>query len=151
MATERKVSTVNADVIYLIDTIDFVYSNPWRNKTFLHQKYVVEGLSITQIAKQILSSREAVRKGLIEHGIKRKRRGAVGNRVAQVLYGYRRSNGALIPNLDEQQVIATVKKMSKNGLSFRKICDFLTSVGVPTKNKGRKWQPEMIRRILIRQ
>ncbi|PYS15653.1 MAG: hypothetical protein DMG17_14090 [Acidobacteria bacterium] len=41
--------------------------------------------------------------------------------------------------------------MSNDGLSYRKICDFWTSVGVPTKTQGKGWQPEMIRRLLSRE
>ncbi len=147
----RKVSSMNSSDTQTCDTIDFIFECLWKDKDFLQQKYVIEGLSIAQIAGQILSSREAVRMGLVEHGIKRKRRGSLGSKVAQVPYGYRRLNGALVPHLVEQRVIQSVKKMSSDGLSYRKICDFLTSVGVPTKNKGRGWQPEMIRRILTRQ
>ncbi len=146
----RKVSSLNSPDIQPCDTIDFIFECLWKDKDFLQQKYVIEGLSIAQIAAQILSSREAVRMGLIEHRIKRKRRGAVGSKVAQVPYGYRRSKGALVPHLGEQRVIQSVKKMSSDGLSYRKICDFLTNVGVPTKNKARGWQPEMIRRVLMR-
>jgi len=40
--------------------------------------------------------------------------------------------------------------MSSDGLSYRKICDFLTALGIPTKNRGKGWQPEMIRRLLNR-
>ncbi len=88
--------------------------------------------------------------GLVEHGIKRKRRGSLGSRIAQVPYGFRRSEGMLVPHLGEQRVIQSIKKMSSDGLSYRSICGFLTSIGVPTKNKGRGWQPEMVRRMLRR-
>ncbi|MBK7961211.1 MAG: recombinase family protein [Bdellovibrionales bacterium] len=40
--------------------------------------------------------------------------------------------------------------MSNDGLSYRQICDFLTSAGVPTKDQGKGWQPDMIRRLLSR-
>src|SRR5262249_16790336 len=71
-------------------------------------------------------------------------------RPAQVPYGYRRSDGLLVPHLSEQRVIQSVRKMSSDGLTYRQICDFLTSVGVPTKSQGKGWNPEMIRRLLSR-
>jgi hypothetical protein len=132
----RKVSSADLGDSQVIDTIDFIHEQLWKDKDFLHQKYVLEGLSIAQIAAQILSSREAVRMGLIEHGIKRKGQGKPGLRPAQVPYGYRLSNGVMVPHLGEQKVISSVKKMSNEGLSYRKICEFLISVGVPTKNRG---------------
>lgn len=146
----RKVSSRAALHPQVFDYIDFVLEPLWKDKNFLHEKYVIQGLSIAQIAAQILSSREAVRMGLKGIGIKRKAPGKPGLRPAQVPYGFRRSEGLLVPHLGEQKIIQSVRKMSNDGLSYRKICEFLTSVGVPTKNKGKSWQPEMIRRILSR-
>ncbi|OQW45956.1 MAG: hypothetical protein A4S09_16940 [Proteobacteria bacterium SG_bin7] len=70
----RKVSSTNSSDTQTCDTIDFIFECLWKDKDFLQQKYVIEGLSIAQIAAQILSSREAVRTGLIAYGIKRKSR-----------------------------------------------------------------------------
>ena len=144
----RKVSSTTQPNPQAVEDIDFIFEALWKDKSFLHQKYVLEGRSIAQIAGEILSSREAVRMGLIEHGIKRKPQGQPGLRPAQVPYGYRLSDGLMIPHLAEQRVVSSVKKMADDGLSFRKICEFLTSVGVPTKNRGHGWHPEMIRRML---
>ncbi|OYZ13513.1 MAG: hypothetical protein B7Y39_17525 [Bdellovibrio sp. 28-41-41] len=36
------------------------------------------------------------------------------------------------------------------GLALRQICEFLSSIGVPTKRRGQRWHPEMVRRILLR-
>jgi len=145
---ERTVSSFLPQKAYFIEIIDFNCGEEWRSKTFLEEKYLEKGYSITQIAEQILSSRAAVRDALIEFGIPLRKQGKPGLNPAQVPYGYRRSEGLLVPHLGEQRVIQSIKKMSKDGLSYRRICDFLTCVGVPTKNKGRGWQPEMIRRVL---
>ena len=88
--------------------------------------------------------------GLVEHKIKRTAQGKPRQRPAQLPYGYRLSGGVMIPHLAEQRVVSSIRKMSNDGLSYRKICEFLTSVGVPTKNRGQSWHPEMIRRILNR-
>jgi hypothetical protein len=147
---ERTVSSPDQTKSYLLEKIDYIHTPPWRSRTFLEEKYTKEGRSIAQIAAQTLSSRAAVRDALIEFGIPLKRQGKPGLRPAQVPYGYRRLEGLLVPHLGEQRVIQSVRKMSKDGLSYRQICDFLTSVGVPTKNQGKGWQPEMIRRLLTR-
>ncbi len=110
----------------------------------------MEGRSIAQIARETLSSKSAVREALLEFGFKLKGQGKPGLRPAQVPYGYRMSDGLMVPHLGEQRVVASVKKMVDGGLSYRKVCEFLTSVGVPTKNKGKSWQPEMVRRLLKR-
>jgi hypothetical protein len=56
----------------------------------------------------------------------------------------------MVPHQGEQAVLASVKRMVGEGLSYRKICEFLTGVGVPTKRRGKGWHPEMIRRMLDR-
>lgn len=40
-----------------------------------------------------------------------------------------RSSGVMAPRLSEQKVISSIKKKATEGLSYRKICEFLTSVG----------------------
>ena len=146
----RTISSESFRKSYVAEMIDFIHTEPWRSKTFLEEKYVKNGRSIAQIAAEILSSRSAVREALIEFGIPLKQQGKPGLRPAQVPYGYRRLDGLLTPHLGEQRVIQSVRKMSNDGLSYRQICDFLTCVGVPTKNQGKGWQPEMIRRLLTR-
>jgi len=135
---------------HLVEMIDFIHTPLWKSKTFLEEKYLKHGRSIAQIAAETLSSRAAVRDALIRFRIPLRKQGKPGLRPAQVPYGFRRSNGLLVPHLGEQRVIQSVIKMSNDGHSYRKICDFLTSVGVPTKNRGKGWQPEMIRRLLSR-
>ena len=146
----RTLSSPQSQKAHLFEMIEFIYKPLWRSRTFLTEKYIENGVSIAQIAAETLSSRATVRAALIEFGIPLRKQGKPGLRPAQVPYGYRRSEGLLVPHLGEQRVIQSIQKMSKDGLSYRRICDFLTSVGVSTKNKGRGWHPEMIRRILNR-
>ena len=150
MELGRTVSSLNQTKSHLAEKIDYIHSPPWKSKTFLEEKYLKEGRSIAQIAAQTLSSRTAVRDALIEFGIPLRKQGKPGRRPAQVPYGFRRSDGLLVPHLNEQRVIQSARKLSSDGLSYRQICDFLTSVGVPTKNQGKRWQPEMVRRLINR-
>ncbi len=145
---ERTISSPEKSKPHLVEMIDFIHTEPWRSKTFLEEKYVKNGRSIAQIAEETLSSRAAVRDALIGFNIPLRKQGNPGLRPSQVPYGFRRSAGLLVPHLGEQRIIQSIQKMSNDGLSYRKICDFLTSVGVPTKNQGKGWQPEMIRRLL---
>ncbi len=150
IATGRKVSSKVALEAQVVDTIDFNFEQLWKDKHFLHQKYVLEGRSIAQIAAEILSSRAAIRNALIEFGIKRRQRGAPGKRPAQAPYGYRMSNGLMVEYKVEQRILSAVLKMSAQGLALRQICELLSKIGVPTKRRGQRWHPEMIRRILVR-
>lgn len=45
----RKVSSMDLPAPQLLDCIDFKYEPLWKDKDFLHQKYVLEGLSIAQM------------------------------------------------------------------------------------------------------
>jgi hypothetical protein len=146
----RNVSSSASAILYVVDTIDFNHTPLWKDKNFLAQRYVQEGRSIAQIAAETLSSKSAVRNALIEFGFKLKGQGKPGLWPAQVPYGSRRLDGLLVPHGAEQRVISTVKKMAEAGLSYRKICEFLSGAGIPTKNRGQRWQPEMIRRLLKR-
>ncbi len=144
----RTISSPTFAKRYLSEKIDYTHMFPWKSKAFLEENYLKKGRSIAQIAAQILSARAAVRDALIEFELPLKTRVKPGLRPAQVPYGYLRSDD--LPHLGEQRVIQSVRKMSNDGLSYRQICEFLTSVGVPTKNQGKGWQPEMIRRVLFR-
>jgi len=146
----RKSFLAQSTIPHVIDTIDFNHTPLWQSKNFLAQKYVTEGRSIAQIAAETLSSKEAVRMALLRFEFKLRGQGKPGRHPAQVSYGYRMSDGLTVPHLGEQRVIESVKKMVHDGLTYRKICEFLTSVGVPTKNRGQSWHPEMIRRLLSR-
>lgn len=51
-----------------------------------------------------------------------------------------------MPHLAEQRVIKTIMDMrDRHGLSFQKIADFFSGIGIPTKRKQRKWNKEVIR------
>ena len=48
----------------IVDSLSVPLFPPYKNKDLLHQKYVVEGLSIAQIAGQLRSSKSAIRGNL---------------------------------------------------------------------------------------
>jgi hypothetical protein len=146
----RTVSSKSAEPAYLVDIIDFVHTPGWKDKNFLFEKYVTEGRSIAQIAEETFSSRATVRNALIGFGIKLRQRGKPGRRPAQVPYGYRMTDGLMVRNEVEQKVIDVVRKMAERGTSLRQICEFLSGIDVPTKKRGLRWHPEMVRRLLKR-
>jgi hypothetical protein len=45
-------------------------------------------------------------------------------------------------------VVDSIKQMKIEGLSLRAIARCLDQMKIPTKLKGKKWHPEMIKRIL---
>jgi hypothetical protein len=48
----------------------------------------------------------------------------------------------------ERRVIETVNHLRSQGMSLRAIAKTINELKVPTKNKGKKWHPQMIKRIL---
>ena len=48
----------------------------------------------------------------------------------------------------EHRVIRTAVEMREQGLSLRQIALILSQIGVPTKQRGKAWHPEMKKRLL---
>lgn len=110
---------------------------------------MVEELSIRQIAAEFLSSKEAVRVGLLSAGIPLRKQSKPHGRQSQVKYGQRRIQGKIVDHKKEQKIITSVQQMWEQGLSLRQIAKNLSAMGVPTKCNGQKWHPEMVRRLTI--
>ncbi len=41
-----------------------------------------------------------------------------------------------------------MKELTRQGLGLRAVAKALTELGIPTKLRGKRWHPQMIRRIL---
>ncbi len=119
-----------------------------QDRSFLHQKYVVEGLSIAQISARIFSSKEAVRANQIRFGIPIREAHKPHGRPSQPKYGTKMRHGKVVDHHAERRVIEAVREMQRNGISLRQIAKFLTKIGVPTKRRGVAWHPEMVKRII---
>ena len=46
---------------YLVEMYDFFTQPLYKNKTFLHENFVIKGLSVAQVARKIFSSKSAAR------------------------------------------------------------------------------------------
>lgn len=109
---------------------------------------MLEGLSIAQIAAEIFSSKAAVRAALKRFNIPLREPHKPHGRIGQPKYGQQIRSGRAAPHIAERQMIETIQDLRAQGLSLRKIAHFLSSMGVPTKKRGKSWHPEMINRIL---
>jgi hypothetical protein len=132
----------------VIDSLRLFEPQTWRNKSFLQQKYVQEGLSIRQIAEQVVSSKEAVRTEILRQGIPLREKSQHHGRPAQLKFGQRVMKDQLIDHKSEQRVVDSIRQMKDEGLSLRAISRCLDQMKVPTKMRGKKWHPEMVKRIL---
>ena len=120
----------------------------YRKESYLHQKYVIEGLSTRQIAAENFTSKEVIRTQLIRFNIHLREPNNTGQRNASARFGTRRKHGKLIENMVEARVVKAVVDMHNQGMTLRQIAAFLSQVGVPTKKMGKGWKPETVRRIL---
>ena len=126
------------------------YVDPlFRNKIFLTQKYLIEGLSARQIAREIFSSKMAVLDALADFNIPIREPHKHHGNPSQPRYGQKFKKRKLVEHKIEQRVIQIVKDLHEKGLSLRQIARVLSKMEIATKNRGKRWHPEMIRRILL--
>jgi transposase len=133
------------------ELFDIIKLSPPRvalSKSFLHQKYVVEGLSSSEIAALTFSSRAAVTRWLNKYGIPLKTitRRETGGQV----YGYRKYLGMSIPVKKEQKVIELIKKCRRKKMSYHKIAELLNEKGIKTKLGKGQWYAKVVRQIYLR-
>jgi hypothetical protein len=95
----------------------------------------------------ILSSKAAVRSGLLEAGIPIREQHLHHGHPSQPKYGQQIRKQKIATHKKELRIIQSVKHMRKKGDSLRAIANQLENSKVATKCK-RKWHPETVRRIL---
>jgi len=133
-------------ITQVTDLIPFSKNRPYENASLLHQKYVVLGLSLKQIAREFLCSKNTIRSALIRAGIRIRRSQEKGH-SSNPRYGSKPTKGHSVDNLAEQRVIKTIIEMRDDRISFPKIAKFLSGAGVPTKMRRKEWHPEVVRQI----
>ncbi len=121
----------------------------YKSECFLRQKYIEETLSARQIAALTVSARSTVLKHLKEYNIPlRSEDEALLHNKGQLGYGERLVNGRVIAHQRELENIDKIKKLREQGHSYWKIADILNSMGVPTKNRGSRWHPTTVMKLL---
>lgn len=126
------------------------YTPLYRNKEFLHQKYVVEKLSTVEISQLILSARSTVSKYLTLYEIPLRE----SDRMIKKKPGYGLAYGKRIVNRQEilhkreQDNIGKMKELRGQGFSYWKIADVFNSMRIPTQTGKGKWYAKTIHQIL---
>lgn len=123
---------------------------PFKDKSFLHQKYVVESLSCDEIASQIFSARTTVLKYLKIHGIPVREVGTNQKRVRGLAYGQKVKERTLAEHKREQEAIMKMKDLREKGFSYWKIADVLNAMKVPTKTRKGRWHARSVHAILLK-
>ncbi len=120
----------------------------YKEKAFLQQKYVLEGLSCEEIATQIFSARTTVLKYLKLHGIPVRETGSNQKRVRGLAYGQKVKERSLAEHKREQEAILKMRELREKGFSYWKIADILNAMKVPTKTRKGKWHARSVHSIL---
>src|SRR6056297_2626102 len=108
-----------------ISMISTVQDEPlFKNKIFLQQKYLSEGLSASQIAREISSARSTVSAHLVEFEIEADKNEKYGNK-GQLGFGERLVKGQVIPHKGELTIINEMSAMRAAGASYGKIANWL--------------------------
>lgn len=115
-------------------------------KSFLQQKYLIEKLTINQIAAVTLSSRSTVIKYLRAAEIQIRDE---EHRIGGSTYGVRKVNGRFVTNHKELELMEKIKTLRDQGLGVQQIADVLQGLNLPTK-RGGKWSRTVVYSILRR-
>lgn len=120
-------------------------------KEFLHQKYIVEGLSCKEISRSVASSRTTVLKRLKECNIPVRSIGTNLKRKRGVAYGQKIEKMQATAHKRELDVIEKMRALRDQGYSYRKIADILNAMKIPTKTRQGKWHGKSVHQILNKQ
>jgi hypothetical protein len=128
--------------------IIFIYQEPFKDKAFLHQKYVLERLSIAEIAKEIFSAESTVHKYLRQFEIPIRDPGSNIRRKRALAYGRRIEDRREVAHQRELEVIDKMRSLRDQGFSYWKIADVLNAMKVPTKTRKGRWHARSVQQIL---
>ncbi|MBK9040974.1 MAG: hypothetical protein IPL83_17780 [Bdellovibrionales bacterium] len=117
----------------------------FRNKAFLNQKYVVEGLSARQIAVLIGCGHSVINTALRRYGIVIEPRAS-----GWVKYGTKLEGGLRMPHVREQMIISTIRRKRASGWSYQRINYWLHIRGIRCPSGRGRWHSATVRRIYER-
>lgn len=126
----------------------FIYIKPYKNESFLREKYLEERLSIREIASLCFSARSTISANLKAFGIElRDEDEAHSLNKGQTAYGEKRVKREDKDHKRELENIEKMKELRRQGFSYHKVAAIFNSMGIPTKNK-KKWHATTIMKIL---
>lgn len=120
----------------------------YKNKSFLHQKYVVEGLSCQEIADNIFSARTTILKYLKEFGIEVRDTGSNQRRKRGLAFGSKVQSRTIVEHKKELETLAKIRELRERGLSYWKIADVLNTMKVPTKTRRGRWHAKTVHQLI---
>jgi hypothetical protein len=136
---------------YFVDSIQISALPQYLNKSFLHEKYIVNALPAKEIAALLGCSATTIKARLREFGLAKGGSGHATHKE-KLAYGKRLVGHRLVSHKGELQVVATIKSMYVDeGLRPRSIASLLDTMKVPTKRQGKRWDHSVVIAILKRE
>ena len=124
-------------------------ASPSIPESVLIQKYLVDRLSMRDIARELACSKTHIRDQLLKHNIPLRQPNIRYNKW--YAYGKRRVSGKTIDHKAELRTIATIKQMYGEGIGTRAIARFLNTMKISTKQQGKGWHHYTVTQILKRE
>ena len=115
----------------------------------LRQKYLVDQLSMRDIARELACSKTHIRDLLLKYNIPLRQPNIRHNKWHA--YGKRRVGGKTIDHKGELRTIATIKQMYREGMGTNAIARFLNVMKIPIKQQGKGWHQNTVAKILKRE
>jgi hypothetical protein len=134
----------------LVNIIEFYVVPRFKDPNLLHRKYVVEKLSLGEVAKLLFSSKATIAKHLKLNGIPLREPGKSIRRRRGLAYGQRVVDRAEVDHKREGALIQKMAKLRQSGLSYHKIANILNTWNIPTKTRRGKWSGKQVHQILKR-
>jgi len=134
----------------VVDIIEFIHRPVYKNKSFLHTKYIEKGLSLGGIAALTFSSKDIIRRSLRSHGIPLREDTKVQRQRVRPPFGFKLYQRKQVPDPEQQKTVSLILSLREKGMSTPEIAGILTEMKIPTKQWKQKWHPEMVRRIVMR-
>jgi len=123
-------------------TITFISKPLFKDESFLRQKYEVERLHPTEIAKLAFSSRQTIKKYLTHYKIVLRSEDTRTRKVPPFGLKILRYREQL--HKDEQKTILKITSLRSQGLSYQQIAKTLNAVGFRTRMNRGGWHANTV-------
>lgn len=143
-------SFLSTQALEVADTFEFVYTPLFEDRSFLYQKYIVEGLNPAQIAALSFSCRTTILARFRAFGIPLRHEAEGYKTRSQLGFGQAMRQGRVVAHQREQAAIRKMQKLRDRGWSFWKIADVMNDWGMKTKTGKGKWHARSVQQILNR-
>jgi len=138
----------NFPPLQVTKTIQVSQPELYKDRDFLHRKYVLERLSTKEIAAEIFSSRTAVASALKRFQIPIRPNDTSSRNRSQIRYGEAWRKRQVVIHQREQANIEKMKALRGQGFSYWKIAAVFNSMKIPTKTGRGRWHARAIQKIL---